>query len=232
MKIKSILLGGLIISSSSLFAIEGMMDIDPHNYSKQVFTLGLLPGSSKIKSNDKSYYRVGLDLHNKASLKELHYKKAEIFWQGGGGLFYYKGNGLEKQNVKFNIEFGLSSQISNIVSSVSVGGLYDYYSTTDNNNTTVSSGQVAPYIQGAIGTVFGKHEIGFIGTMYKYTKDYDGMNTLLNKPIKTEIKGVYTYRSSREIGVSFSPYYSIIKDSSSKDEKEIGLNIMFTWAYR
>lgn len=247
---KALLLLLTIVSLSQ--AIENWNDIKPHSYGVNNITINILPGSQTLKLDTDNQGSAdtplmsgfGIGIHSKASLKQYHYKQAEFFWAGGVDLNIISQSILNTldsnslQDMNFNLEFGFSSHIENLIFSTSIGGKWNYLTYTNPVISTIE--QETTNLQGIIG--YGEVALGYnfkpwtVGGIYNlgignYEKGYLGYSKDINLIIQ-KVSIPFQKNVDKNTAFIITPSYSI---STNKDRsftfREAKIIISFSWLY-
>lgn len=197
-----VLIIGLFLNA---FAIDNWNDIKPDSYGKNNFSVSFLTGlnsneyaihSDYVKDSWNTY---GVKLHSKASLKEIHYKAADIFWTGE--VTYAKitqqsfltNETIDNDSLSGNIGIGVASNLSDfIIHSVSIGGGWSY-------NSFENSSSSSPYAftEAALAVNFPKLTMGAIYriSMKSYDNFYDSQSKIDALEFKLSIPIQYNVTS-------------------------------------
>lgn len=186
-----VLIIGLFLN---VFAIDNWNDIKLESYGKNNFSVSFLTGlnnndyavhSEYVKDDWNSY---GIKLHSKASLKEIHYKAADIFWTGE--VTYVKvtqksflnDETIDNNSLSGNIGIGIASNLSKfVIYSGSVGGGWNYNSFEDSSSS-------APFLFTEVALALNFTDLT-IGSIYRIsTKTYDTFYGLDSKIDGLEFK--------------------------------------------
>jgi len=220
--------------SSSLFAVDNINDIKPLSYGQNNITVNFLLGSQYEEQNSQTLVdpgsTFGVGIHSKASLKEIHYKVADIYWEGGGEYSYQKyKNNDEIQNLYFDLDLGVASHVSNLLYSANAGVAWTWKNTTYALENIPATGEtddtyskMSVFGEGTLAYDFGKYSLGTTYRVSMYNEE--GSFHLIHK-----IKLPLQYNVDRFTAVTLTPSYEYDIDT---DHKKYWFTFGFSWLYK
>ena len=242
----------------TVFAIDNMNDVKPHSYGLQNITINLTPVFSRTSAeyspgevSDKVGIgrSFGFGIHSKASLKEYHYKKAEIFWEGSSTLLYGKdNNGEDLLDVYGDMALGFSSNAGSLVlaGTIGIAGYWNeaYYTIPK----TVTSEISVPGTTSGLAVDTIEPDFFVSGTkkgVIGYSEQAIGINTTNYSILFIHRFSIYNYnhgirtKNWLSVPISFNDgrnSATIITPSYRRDnytgEEQLWLTLSFSWIYR
>lgn len=231
-KINKLTLGILVLAvTTQLSALSNIADFSPHSYGLNHVSAGITPATII----DKESFGAGFSLHSKTSLKNIHYKKGEFFWDGSVSYSFMDKSLFDQSNSDFKLDLntglGYSTNINRVLLTSIAGGIGYLDYTMDNtiNDSSVNR-YSSPYVYLESGLGLNTHNM--MGAIYKLSYGNFTLNNS-NKEMffKHNLKFPLHFNYGPNASFVLSPEFEYIKLDSISNKRFL-LNFEFSWLYR